>query len=115
MASFACSPNSSIRAIGADGSVTCEADTDTVNTSADNITSGTLNVARYDAYDDLSSSGRLDNNSTTDLLTRSQADSRYFNASNLSSGTLSTSRYDAYSDLSTSGRLNNNSSSDLLT
>jgi len=47
--------------------------------SASNITAGTLSVNRYDAYNDLEVSGRLDNTAGTDLLTRSQTDSRYIN------------------------------------
>jgi hypothetical protein len=45
--------------------------------NAGNINTGTLNNARFSAYSDLSAEGRLDNNSTADLLTRSQADDRY--------------------------------------
>ncbi len=45
--------------------------------SAANITSGTLSTARFDAYADLGASGRLDNNTTGDLLTRTQLDARY--------------------------------------
>ncbi len=46
-------------------------------TSASNLTQGTLSTGRYDAYQDLTDALRLNNNSTTDLLTRSQLDSRY--------------------------------------
>jgi len=45
--------------------------------NASNIDAGTLSTTRYDAYDELSDAGRLDNNSSTDLLTRTQADARY--------------------------------------
>jgi hypothetical protein len=45
--------------------------------NAGNIKTGTLNVARYNAYRDLSVSGRLDNTHPGDLLTRRQADGRY--------------------------------------
>jgi hypothetical protein len=46
-------------------------------TDASDLTTGTLNVARYNSYFDLSDAGILDNSSGTDILTRSQADSRY--------------------------------------
>jgi hypothetical protein len=45
--------------------------------SATDISSGSLSTNRYDAYDDLSQSGSLDNDTGTDLLIRSQLDSRY--------------------------------------
>lgn len=45
--------------------------------NATNLNAGTLNNGRFSAYSDLSSEGRLDNNASTDLLTRSQADGRY--------------------------------------
>ncbi len=45
--------------------------------NAGNINGGTLSTSRFSAYSDLSAEGRLDNNSSTDLLTRSQADGRY--------------------------------------
>lgn len=41
------------------------------------ITSGSLDAARFDAYNDLAVSARLDNNAGDDLLTRAQADARY--------------------------------------
>ncbi|HIC88151.1 MAG TPA: hypothetical protein EYP04_01930 [Anaerolineae bacterium] len=47
--------------------------------SAADITSGTLNNARFSAYADLSAEGYLDNNANADLLIRSQADARYVN------------------------------------
>jgi hypothetical protein len=47
--------------------------------SADDITSDTLDDARFSAYSDLSSEGYLDNNANSDLLTRVQADGRYVN------------------------------------
>lgn len=47
--------------------------------SATEITSGTLDNARFSAYSDLTAEGYLDNNSDTDLLTRSQADARFVN------------------------------------
>lgn len=83
--------------------------------NAGDISSGTLDPARYSCYADLGAEGYLDNNNGNDLLTRSQADTRYFNASNISSGTLANARYNAYDNLSAAGRLDNNSSSDLLT
>lgn len=49
----------------------------THNHSATDITSGTLSTSRYDAYNDLSISGRLDNTASTDILTRAQLDGRY--------------------------------------
>ncbi|MBT5419432.1 MAG: hypothetical protein HOK80_00960, partial [Candidatus Cloacimonetes bacterium] len=49
------------------------------NHAASNITSGTLNTGRYSAYSDLSSEGYLNNNSSTDLLTRDQGDTRWIN------------------------------------
>ncbi|MBN2612943.1 MAG: hypothetical protein JXB00_15415 [Bacteroidales bacterium] len=45
--------------------------------SAANINAGTLDNARFNAYDDLSESGRLDNSSMSDILLRSQADTLY--------------------------------------
>jgi len=47
--------------------------------SADEITSDTLDDARFSAYSDLSSEGYLDDNANSDLLTRVQADNRYVN------------------------------------
>ncbi|HDD25398.1 MAG TPA: hypothetical protein ENF52_08175, partial [Chloroflexi bacterium] len=47
--------------------------------SAGDITSGTLDNARFSAYSDLSAEGFLDNNAGGDLLTRSQADARFVN------------------------------------
>ena len=44
---------------------------------ASNLISGTLSTDRYSAYADLETGGRLDNNNGNDLLTRSQADSRF--------------------------------------
>jgi len=70
-----CPPGSSIRAVSSTGAVTCE--TDSVNTSASGLTSGTLSTSRYSAYSDLSTEGHLDNDSSDDLLTRSQLDARY--------------------------------------
>jgi len=46
--------------------------------SALDITSDTLSTSRYSAYSDLSSEGYLNNSSSTDILTRSQSDSRYY-------------------------------------
>jgi len=89
--------------------------------NATNINAGTLSTSRYDAYSDLSVSGRLDDNAATDLLIRSQSDARYatsshnHNAANITSGTLSTAYFSAYSDLGSEGYLNNNASNDLLT
>jgi len=54
---------------------------------ADDITSGTLDNARFSAYSDLSAEGYLNNNAGTDLLTRSQADGRYVNESQANSVT----------------------------
>ena len=76
-----CVPGFSLRRVEANGAVTCQP----VTTDASDLTSGTLNTSRYDAYDDLSVSGRLNNDADEDLLTRSQADDRYL------SGTLSIS------------------------
>jgi hypothetical protein len=47
-----------------------------VNAGAD-ITSGTVDNARFSAYSDLGAEGYLDNNADGDLLTRVQADARY--------------------------------------
>jgi len=47
--------------------------------NASNLNAGTLNNSRFSAYSDLISEERLDNNSTSDLPTRSQADGRYVN------------------------------------
>ncbi|NIM93922.1 MAG: hypothetical protein GTO18_09460 [Anaerolineales bacterium] len=55
--------------------------------NASNINAGTLNNGRFSAYSDLSSEGRLDNNASDDLLTRSQADGRYVNEGQSSSVT----------------------------
>jgi hypothetical protein len=46
---------------------------------ASDITSGALSEDRYSAYSDLGLEGYLDNNATSDLLTRTQADGRYVN------------------------------------
>ena len=46
-------------------------------TNANAISSGTLNPLYYSAYNDLISEGRLDNTTGADILTRTQADSRY--------------------------------------
>jgi len=43
------------------------------------VTGGTLNNSYFSAYSDLTAEGYLDNNAGTDLLTRSQADTRYVN------------------------------------
>jgi hypothetical protein len=43
------------------------------------VIGGTLNNSYFSAYSDLSAEGYLDNNSGTDLLTRTQADARYIN------------------------------------
>jgi hypothetical protein len=45
---------------------------------ATNINAGTLSTGRYSAYADLGAEGILDNNADTDLLTRLQADGRYW-------------------------------------
>jgi len=47
--------------------------------SAGDITSGTLDNARFSAYSDLGAEGYLDNDADGDLLTRSQADDRFVN------------------------------------
>ena len=49
------------------------------NHSAYNITSGVLDTSRYSSYSDLSAEGYLNNNSSTDLLTRDQGDTRWIN------------------------------------
>jgi hypothetical protein len=49
--------------------------------NASNINAGTLSTGRYSAYIDLSSEGYLDNNANADLLTRDQADGRYWSLS----------------------------------
>lgn len=106
-----CASGQFMRAIAADGTVTCADDEDTVvsqstiegyargvaydtpaeltavlnasyapvshNHAAANITSGTLDPARYSALADLTAEGVLDNSAGTDLLTRAQADARY--------------------------------------
>lgn len=51
------------------------------NHSAADITSGTLNTARYSANADLGSEGYLDNNAGTDLLNRNQGDTRWMGIS----------------------------------
>lgn len=45
--------------------------------AATDITSGTLSTNRYSAYSDLSAEGYLNNSGNSDLLTKSQLDSRY--------------------------------------
>jgi hypothetical protein len=47
-------------------------------TNANAISSGTLDPLYYSAYSDLISEGRLDNATGSDILTRAQADSRYY-------------------------------------
>jgi hypothetical protein len=47
--------------------------------NAGTLNAGTLSYARFSAYGDLSNDGYLNNNSGSDLLTRSQADARYHN------------------------------------
>ena len=49
------------------------------NHSAYNITSGVLDASRYSSYSDLSAEGYLSNNSSYDLLTRDQGDTRWIN------------------------------------
>jgi hypothetical protein len=49
--------------------------------SASNLNAGTLATDRYSAYNDLTSEGRLDDNAGSDLLTRAQADGRYWSLS----------------------------------
>lgn len=44
---------------------------------ATNISAGTLNDARFNAYSNLNTAGYLDNNAATDLLTQAQGDLRY--------------------------------------
>lgn len=46
-------------------------------TNANAISSGTLDPLYYSAYQDLTEEGRLDNTTGSDILTRTQADSRY--------------------------------------
>jgi hypothetical protein len=67
------------------------------NHSAADITSGTLNNARFSAYSDLGDEGRLDNNNAADLLTQGQGDGRYaaIGHTHPSSGTLSCRRVTA--------------------
>jgi hypothetical protein len=90
-------------------------------TDAGDITEGTLSTSRYDAYDDLSVAGYLNNDADTDLLLRSQADARYApsgagtDADLITSGTLNNARYDSYGELRDAGRLDNNHRLDLLT
>ncbi|MCP3995925.1 MAG: hypothetical protein GY722_12805 [bacterium] len=55
--------------------------------NAGNINAGTLAGARFSSYSDLSSEGYLDNNSSTDLMTRVQADGRFLNVSESNSVT----------------------------
>jgi len=45
---------------------------------ASNLNDGTVPTARYSAYSDLTTEGRLDDSSDSDLLTRAQADGRYW-------------------------------------
>ena len=45
---------------------------------ASNINAGTLDSGHFSAYDDLGAEGYLDNDADTDLLTRAQADGRYW-------------------------------------
>ena len=51
--------------------------------NAMDLTSGTLSTDRFSAYSDLTAEGYLDNNADGDLLTRSQADSRFASASSV--------------------------------
>ena len=45
--------------------------------SASQLTAGTVNVARYDSYSELTNAGRLNNSDGADIVTRGQADARY--------------------------------------
>jgi hypothetical protein len=81
----ACGAGSSIRAISANGTVTCEADDDTLTTNASGLTTGTLGTGLYSAYADLTAESYLDDNAPTDLLTQGQAASKYLP---LTGGTL---------------------------
>jgi hypothetical protein len=99
--------------LGGDGS-------DIFNLDVSSVIAGVLNPLYYSAYSDLSSEGYLDNNSGSDLLTRSQADALYsrlfeINISNVSEGILDSDYYSAYLDLDSEGYLDNSSGDDLLT
>jgi hypothetical protein len=48
---------------------------------ASNLNAGTVPTARYSAYEDLTSEGYLNNDAGTDMLTRNQADGRYWRLS----------------------------------
>jgi hypothetical protein len=84
--------------------------------NASNINSGTLSNGRFSAYSDLSSEGRLDNNGSGDLLTRSQADGRYVNegqSSSVTSGMIVNAAQSAAGTASISGWINSTSVSQM--
>lgn len=67
-----------------------------ININASGINAGTLSTDRYSAYDDLSKENKLNNDESSDLLTRLQADLRYnlkfpFHARNTVSDSYTTS------------------------
>jgi hypothetical protein len=90
------------------------------NHSGANITSGTIGNAYFSAYSDLGTDGYLNNDAGTDLLMRTQSDSRYaplthaHSGSDITSGTIGYTYFSAYGDLSTDGYLDGNSSTDVL-
>ncbi len=75
--SDSCPADHYLRAIGPGGEVDCQPDADTINTNAAVLDQGILDTDRYDAYDDLLASNRLDNNDGNDLLQRWQLDQHF--------------------------------------
>jgi hypothetical protein len=82
-----CSPGTYITAIAGTGTVTCGVDDDTGlaptghnhdgHTHVGSDITSAIDLGHYDAYGGLSNDGRLDNNSGSDLLTRTQMDGRF--------------------------------------
>ncbi len=100
-----CTTGSSIRVINANGTVTCEPDTDTTYAAGNQLfLSGTTFNLQEGSGSDLDA----------DLLD-GQESSYYRNASNINAGTLNVARFSAYSDLVDEGYLDDNAGTDLLT
>ncbi|MGA1841962.1 MAG: hypothetical protein ACMUIU_15190 [bacterium] len=82
-------PGSGLNADLLDGQHASAFASSTHNHSATQITSGILSNTLFSAYSDLSAEGYLNNNSSSDLLTRSQLDARFVNEAQANSITSS--------------------------